>query len=497
MKRNTYFFVAILVAVVVSLQFSDLPTSSAQSVTSPQDQKLDYPAPRYPKVTKITSVEELLPNAEAVIKREKGMLVRPGYGIRGGEKVLIVTNSDTDPLVVEAFTRALRAQRCSVDVVILQSQGPGLYGSGDAAEAMATRLKTTPDARRANWLVQAALKQNYDIIIGQSIFRDGIVDYRGARLEGSTRESLASAELAFPEELHQAIERKTWGILRRAYKVRITDPEGTDLRFTWFEDYWKVVEGMHPTIKIPGAISHVYGAGKSEDPIVPSHLMGVPYMILLPQSDGEGVVGATISHKGTFPHLKMTIKNHQIVKIEGGGSYGDRWRELLEKRKNIQYPFLPGPGSAYWMEAAIGTNPKSSRPHYVYVTGPWSSNDRRRSGVIHLGFGTAGPIDSWAAKEGVLGGHDHVHLYFPTYEVETRDGEKIKLIDKGHLTVLDDPEVREIAARYGDPDELLREDWVPAIPGINVPGDYWKDYANNPRAWIEKEHREVYGHMFE
>ncbi len=71
MKRNTYFFVAILVAVVVSLQFSDLPTSSAQSVTSPPDQKLDYPAPRYPKVTKITSVEELLPNAEAVIKREK------------------------------------------------------------------------------------------------------------------------------------------------------------------------------------------------------------------------------------------------------------------------------------------------------------------------------------------------------------------------------------------------------------------------------------------
>jgi len=27
--------------------------------------------------------------------------------------------------------------------------------------------------------------------------------------------------------------------------------------------------------------------------------------------------------------------------------------------------------------------------------------------------------------------------------------------------VLDDPEVRRAAAKYGDPDELLREDWIP------------------------------------
>ena len=32
---------------------------------------------------------------------------------------------------------------------------------------------------------------------------------------------------------------------------------------------------------------------------------------------------------------------------------------------------------------------------------------------------------------------------------------------RGHLTVLDDPEVRRVAAKYGDPDELLREDWIP------------------------------------
>jgi hypothetical protein len=47
-------------------------------------------------------------------------------------------------------------------------------------------------------------------------------------------------------------------------------------------------------------------------------------------------------------------------------------------------------------------------------------------------------------------------FYYVTFEV---DGEK--LVDRGHLTVLDDPEVRRVAAKYGDPDELLREDWIP------------------------------------
>jgi hypothetical protein len=36
-----------------------------------------------------------------------------------------------------------------------------------------------------------------------------------------------------------------------------------------------------------------------------------------------------------------------------------------------------------------------------------------------------------------------------------------KLVENGRLRVLDDPEVRRVAAKYGNPDELLREDWIP------------------------------------
>ena len=39
---------------------------------------------------------------------------------------------------------------------------------------------------------------------------------------------------------------------------------------------------------------------------------------------------------------------------------------------------------------------------------------------------------------------------------------------------------RALASRYGDPDYLLAEDWIPEVPGINAPGDYMRDYAPNP-----------------
>jgi hypothetical protein len=43
--------------------------------------------------------------------------------------------------------------------------------------------------------------------------------------------------------------------------------------------------------------------------------------------------------------------------------------------------------------------------------------------------------------------------------------------------------VRALASRYGNPDELLQEDWRPGMPGINLPGEY-SSYAANPWQYI-------------
>ena len=66
----------------------------------------------------------------------------------------------------------------------------------------------------------------------------------------------------------------------------------------------------------------------------------------------------------------------------------------------------------------------------------------------------------------------------------------VKITDKGRLTSLDDPKVRAFAVQYGDPDELLSYDWVPPLPGINCEGDYLKDYAPDPLAYLKKRMQE-------
>jgi hypothetical protein len=67
--------------------------------------------------------------------------------------------------------------------------------------------------------------------------------------------------------------------------------------------------------------------------------------------------------------------------------------------------------------------------------------------------------------------------------VKAKDGTEYTVIRNGRLTAMDDPEVRTLAAKYGDPDELLREDWIPQVPGITCAGSY-EDFAKDPARWI-------------
>jgi hypothetical protein len=98
---------------------------------------------------------------------------------------------------------------------------------------------------------------------------------------------------------------------------------------------------------------------------------------------------------------------------------------------------------------------------------------------VGIGSRWRGPEEEWAATQGIWYGHLHVHLLFPTVTVTTKAGEKLKVIEHGRLTALDHPEVRELARKHGDPDMLLKENWIPAIPGISAPGSY-QEYARNP-----------------
>jgi len=208
---------------------------------------------------------------------------------------------------------------------------------------------------------------------------------------------------------------------------------------------------------------------------------------LIAKEDAAGVVSGTTSHfSRAFPQVKVELEAGQIVKVAGGGEYGDAWRELLEETRPIHYPCFPRPGLFYLWEAAIGTNPKIRRPQNIHRHSSGGFEwERRRSGVIHMGFGTLwrSAEERWAGERRLPYGHLHIHLLFPTLVVTAKDGTEYSVIRDGRLTAMDDPEVRRLAANFGDPEVLLREDWIPQIPGISCPGSY-EEYARDPAPWI-------------
>ncbi|MBI4445531.1 MAG: hypothetical protein HY645_06425 [Acidobacteria bacterium] len=500
--------VAVFLLLVLPGNFPAMAQAPGQSQLHWTPPKANYPAPRYPKIQKITSVEQLMPYVRHIIERKGAEHMNVGFNIKGGEKVLFIAQSSWDPLVVEAFVRGLREKNCLVDVIIQQSKAARLdIHSMSEADRLQDWLRDSPEPpyyAMAQWLVDAS--KQYDWAIGATGVPNAV------RFQWPMRELVASAATMLADEILDVVDRKVWEVIRQAEEIHIVDPEGTDLKRTWFPDYWQVIEGVHPTVKTVGEnfggyaasrkMHATYGPGQSEKPMIRIHITGIPQGIVLEQSNGEGVAAATSAHQGPSPRIKLTLQKNEIVKVEGGGRYGKVWGEYLNKYKSVQYPLYPRPGVGWWVEVAIGTHPKAYRAYNVMESatarGEGWLEERRRSGVIHLGFGNAlWENNVWGDQNKLPSSHYHLHLYFATVTARLRNGKEAMIMDKGHLTALDDPEVRQVAAKYGDPDQLLREDWIPAIPGINVPGDYWKDYAQDPWSWVQKEHRKAYGDLLD
>jgi hypothetical protein len=500
-----------LISQVLFLLIFVLSTAGSLAQTPPGSGKMaGYPEPRFPKMPVVNSVEDLLPAARIIALREKGLNMRPGYAIKGGERILFFVNDYVDPWVVEAFKRVFKENNATVDVFTQESVFKEVWDRGQTMERSVYPERFWRTSRNVEHITQGrgitledfARAQGYDLVVGRTFQtgEEGAQTTYGIRMMWPTRYVLASEAEVFPQELIEIIERKGWEIIRQARSVHMTDPEGTDLTWSFTDEHWQVVEGAHPSYPVHiGGITHKFGPGESENPIIPGHMMAFPIGIIFETADASGVIGATTEHGAAFPYMKIKIEKNQIASLEGGGRYGELWKEFIEKTKDIHYISQPRPGNNFLTEVSICTNPKITRPHDILHTRAGRSAwvlDRMRSCVIHIGIGLNSRRD-WAVERGYPTNHFHTHLYFPTVTIETRDGRSVNVCDKGHLTVLDDPEVRAVAAKYGDPDELLREDWIPGIPGINMEGDYMRDYAQDPREFYKRQQEEHYGDLIQ
>lgn len=428
---------------------------------------------RWLDVSELHQVARLVVDQEEVRRTAAGFI---GYGATGpGDRVLLAVDSHYDPKIPDVLARVLRGRGAHVDVLVLDA-GPDR--DADELDEVRVLIRDEPwedNPRRwegVPWVERLALERGYDLLVHGKGGGIPATPHRYEACPWLTTEQFASLATTFPRDLHVLINRKLWAMFAeqgRGGRVTLTDPEGTELRYTLFEEYF---DGTRP--------------GYGEDPWW-GHVMGHAPTPILPDEDAEGVVAGTTNHVSkAFPRIHVELSRGRVERVHGGGDFGAEWNRLLAQTSGTKYPSFPRPGLFWLWEVAIGTNPKITRPGDLRrVSSGGFEWERRRSGVVHVGFGTRwrGSEERWAAERAITYGHLHVHQLFPTLTIRTRAGTDLTVIDNGRLTVLDDPEVRELAARYGDPDVVLAEDWVPRIPGVSAPGSY-ADYARDPAAHI-------------
>jgi len=223
------------------------------------------------------------------------------------------------------------------------------------------------------------------------------------------------------------------------------------------------------------------------------------------QGRTNGIIASTNSHATNHARIEVHLKDGYIDRVIGGGLYGDGMRISLQypEINDTVWPFQKKPGFWWLYEAGTATNPKYFKHPDEILQGD-NLSERNAGGVIHWSFGVEvqngpepgntekSPVTIAFAKEQQLPvGHGmHHHTLLPTYQVRLRDtGNWVTLIEHGQIQTYNDPEVRALASRYGNPDELLRRDWIPEIPGITSPGDYNADYASDPgKFWTNWAH---------
>jgi hypothetical protein len=337
--------------------------------------------------------------------------------------------------------------------------------------------------------------------------------YLGTFTQGNIYD-LESRMSSYPGDVWQLAEEQLLEPLIYVDRVEIKDPEGTNV--------WADITDEMAHRWAAGAYQrgHLYmfpnqATGRFGYSFTSYPAFQAQWLPREPLARINGVVAGTQGHGGFFPRWEVHFTNGFVTDVVGGGAQGAALKLFLNYPpiKELQYPYHNEKGYFYLYEIAFGTHPKGFRHPLVLESTGATTPERVRSGVIHWGIGArmihdpSGPTESktWAeftTKHDMPVDHGwHTHTYFTTYRVRLRNANKwVTLLDKGHMTSLDNPEVRALASRYGDPNYLLTEDWIPQVPGINAPGDYLKDYAPNPGAYALKIVHEAvkgtYDHYF-
>jgi len=342
-------------------------------------------------------------------------------GISKGNEVLLVTTAKIDRDAIEAVAYAVRGVGAHVSILEVEEPPPN-----------------QPFPRVC---LEAARGVDYYISMGGRITHhhfDGFIltyDY-GVSNVTIVGEHLGTDASRYPLEV--------WYELTRRVKWRIghADPEGRHLV------HFRIVDGrgsdLHMQVMYPEDIGAYIGpeplvCGPATEPPRVCSRGGFPpgscpWGDLGHSATGDLVTDAVLPFGWLKHPLKFTFRNGFVSDVKGAPE--------AEKLKDLWKPY---PNANRLREIGLGTNPHTP----LDFTKPFGSWTTRRAGTLF--FGTGGDTS--------VGGTDYSSEYLSTtfalvLEPTVYADDEI-IIDNGKLTVLDDPELWELAKKYGDPAKLL------------------------------------------
>ena len=264
----------------------------------------------------------------------------------------------------------------------------------------------------------------YPALLHSKSGKKAMVEYglRNVPVLTNTAELLGSEWARFPVPLQLELHRRSAEIVSRSPRIRVTAANGTE------------IEGLAPPVQRVNRSEVVHGLAWHG--IWPGECG--PCLTPMQEMNGRLVIDVLPGFQG-FLQEKVVVDVHdnRIRSIHGGKEA--RWfSDLIESSMRAGCDDADVLHELQW-----GVNPKGRIERAVLQCEEDEVEISRLARTVHFGFGSGQKGFHW---DTVIVDH---------FDIEVGDGTKI--YEDGRLVLLDDPEIRALASRFGDPDEVLRE----------------------------------------
>lgn len=356
---------------------------------------------------------------ESTLRDRARIFVESWAKVQAGERVLVLADETADPAVARAVVDSARAT--GADVTFVEMPRPTgawsepsdvVFGAMRRAQkclslALVYHDPTTTRARREHGMAMFFLLPP----VPQTLLKEAAL---------------------FPIELCAEIGLRCARRLRAAREIRVTSARGTD--------FHALLDPRNCTAD-PGGWLEAWDPGRTVGTTPGEGSNSFPPGVVLAYPDPGTTEGVAVFEHfvGAGPTRDLAVRYAGGRAVEASGDGADA---IAERLRGV-------PHAADVAEIAWGTNPLQT---LMLETERNPVDAERHSGTVHVGIGPS-PIFGARTTSAI---HLDGLILRPTIEL---DGEPI--MEDGHLLVLDEPDVRELASRFGDPDDLLTERWEP------------------------------------